>query len=62
MTDDLLHAAHALADTLAAENQALSRLDFSRATMLLGAKQRAADGFAAAARDQRLAPPMSPPG
>ena len=49
MTQDFLQSATALADTLAAENRALTNLDFGRATALLAAKQRATEAFAQAA-------------
>ena len=48
MTAALLHAAAALADTLAHENAALARLDLLAATALLPEKRQATENFAAA--------------
>ncbi|MGH7188429.1 MAG: hypothetical protein ACREF0_04495 [Acetobacteraceae bacterium] len=45
MNQDLIDAAMALADTLARENEALTRLDLARAAAMLGAKRRAAADF-----------------
>ena len=48
MTPELAAAAVWLADTLAAENRALSALDLGRAAALLGDKERAVAAFEAA--------------
>lgn len=53
MNQDLIDAAVELADTLARENEALTRLDLARAAAMLGAKRRAAEAFEQA----RTAPP-----
>ncbi len=45
MNQDLIDAAVELADSLARENEALTRLDLARAAAMLGAKQRAAAAF-----------------
>ena len=54
MTQDLAKAAGVLAETLAAENQALAALDYRRAVTLLDAKRSAAEAFATAAQAQRM--------
>jgi hypothetical protein len=48
MNDELIMAAALLADTLAAENAALTALDLPRAASMLAAKQRTVAGFLAA--------------
>jgi hypothetical protein len=48
MTPELIAAAVSLAETLAAENAALTALDLPRAVSLIPEKQRASDAFAAA--------------
>lgn len=53
MNQELIDAAVELADALARENEALTRLDLARAAAMLGAKQRAAAAFEQA----RSAPP-----
>ncbi|MDA8048433.1 MAG: hypothetical protein M0002_00185 [Rhodospirillales bacterium] len=45
MTQDLIDAAVELADALARENEALTRLDLARAAAMLAAKRRAAEAF-----------------
>jgi hypothetical protein len=45
MTKDLIDAAVELAEALARENEALTRLDLARAAAMLGAKRRAAEAF-----------------
>ncbi|MGH7119353.1 MAG: hypothetical protein ACREFP_10275 [Acetobacteraceae bacterium] len=53
MNQHLIDAAVELADTLARENEALTRLDLARAAAMLSAKQRATQAFEQA----RTAPP-----
>ncbi|MBP0445993.1 hypothetical protein J8J14_14545 [Roseomonas sp. SSH11] len=48
MIQALLHAGQRLAEALREENEALARLDLSRAAGLAGAKLQASDAFAAA--------------
>ena len=48
MIHALLHAGQRLAEALREENEALARLDLSRATTLATAKVQASDAFAAA--------------
>ncbi|MCW3475125.1 hypothetical protein [Limobrevibacterium gyesilva] len=61
VTQDLIDAAVALADTLAQENKALAAMDLPAAMRLLEQKQRAADAFAAA-RTAAAAANASPAG
>ena len=56
MNQELLQSATTLADTLAAENRALSDLDFTSAANLFGAKLRATDAFVAAHARAAAAP------
>lgn len=50
MSQDLIDAAMTLADTLARENEALSKLDLARAAAMLSAKRRATVAFEQARR------------
>lgn len=60
MTQDLIDAAVALADTLSRENRALAALDLAKAMTLLEEKNRAAASFAAATA-RVTAEGLSPP-
>ncbi|MBN8889165.1 MAG: hypothetical protein BGP12_07230 [Rhodospirillales bacterium 70-18] len=63
MTNELIAAAVALADTLAQENAALAAVDLAGATALLARKQRDGEAFAAAhARAAALVQAGAPPG
>jgi hypothetical protein len=53
MSTELIAAAGLLADTLTAENAALTALDLPRAAAMLANKQRAVTGFVAAMNAQR---------
>jgi hypothetical protein len=55
MSTDLIAAAGLLADTLIAENAALTALDLPRVAAMLADKQRAVTGFVAALDDPRTA-------
>ena len=57
MTQDLVQSATALADALADENQALGKLEFARAALLLDVKNRATAAFIAAQAREASAPP-----